>query len=99
MTRQEFYMMRPGEFWEAIRAHEGKVNADRRHMGELVRGATIRLVNIQLAKKDRIKDPKKFWPMPWDDTVDRGAQELKRLEDLDEAGRQAEVDKFFARVK
>lgn len=97
MSRKEFYELRPGEFWEALRAHTEMVNADRRHIGELVRGATLRLVNLQVAKKDRVREPSKFWPMPWDDQ-NREDREVKRLEDLDEAGRQEEVDKFFARI-
>lgn len=89
--------MRPGEFWEALNAYQEGVSADRRHLGELVRGATLRLFNLQVDKRYRITDPSKFWKMPWDeDDVNQG--EIKRLGDLDEAGRQAEVDKFFARV-
>jgi len=90
--------MRPGEFWEAMDAYEQKVLADRRHIGELVRGASLRLFNIQLDPRHRITDATKFWPMPWDDP-DREANELKRLEDLTEAEKQVEVDRFLKRVR
>lgn len=63
----EFYTMRLGEYWEAIDAHNKEKEADRRHMGELVRGAALRLFNIQVAPKSRISDPVKFWRMPWDE--------------------------------
>jgi len=89
--------MRPGEFWEALRAHDSKVSADRRHLGELVRGATLRLWNLQVDKRYRLSDPVKFWPMPWDEPED-GDQEIKRLTHLGEEETQKEVDKFFARL-
>lgn len=92
--------MRPGEFWEALSAHNEEVLADRRHIGELVRGATIRLFNLQVTPKYRAKDPTKFWPMPWDIQKEVGEQaEIHRLENLDEAGRQEEVSKFLSRLK
>lgn len=91
--------MRPGEFWEAFSAHNEEVLADRRHLGELVRGATLRLFNTQVAQKSRAKNPTKFWPMPWDeDTKVSGQEEIHRLEHLDEAGRQEEVNKFLSRL-
>lgn len=91
--------MRPGEFWEALSAHNEEVLADRRHIGELVRGATLRLFNLQVAQKHKMKDPAKFWPMPWDVPKEVGEQaEIHRLENLDEAGRQEEVNKFLSRL-
>ena len=89
--------MRPGEFWEALAAHSAEVMADRQHMGELIRGATLRLFNLQLDKRYRITDPRKFWPMPWDEVVD-DAQEIKRLANLGEEETQKEVEKFLKRV-
>lgn len=89
--------MRPGEFWEALRAYDSKVSADRRHLGELFRGATLRLWNMQVKKSDRISDPVKFWPMPWDEP-EKASQEIKRLASLSEEETQKEVEKFFAKV-
>jgi hypothetical protein len=99
LSRRELYEMRPGEFWEALSAHNEEVLADRRHLGELVRGATLRLFNLQVAQKHKMKDPAKFWPMPWDVPKEVGEQaEIHRLEHLDEAGRQEEVNKFLSRL-
>ena len=99
LSRREFYEMRPGEFWEALSAHNEEVLADRRHLGELVRGATLRLFNLQVAQKHKMKDPAKFWPMPWDAPKEVGEQaEIHRLENLYEAGRQEEVNKFLSRL-
>lgn len=99
MSRKEFYEMRPGEFLEALEAHNEEVAADRRHMGELIRGATLRLFNTQVAQKSRMRDPAKFWRMPWDETRQSENDEIRRLENLDEAATQKEVDKFFSRLK
>ncbi len=99
MTRKEFYEMRPGEFLEALAAHNEEVTADRRHLGELVRGATLRLFNIQVAQKSRMRDPAKFWPMPWDESrVQSEQDEIRRLESLDEDAAKAEAEKFFSRL-
>ncbi len=67
MTRREFYEMPVGEFLEALAAYRRKEAAERRHAGELARGAALRLFNIQLRRKDQIRRPSEFWPMPWDD--------------------------------
>ena len=91
--------MRPGEFWEALRAHEEEVTADRRHVGELIRGATLRLWNLQVSPKSRLTEARKFWPMPWDDDQDGEVREIKRLENLSEEETQKEIQKFFNRVK
>lgn len=100
MSRKEFYEMRPGEFLEALAAHNEEVAADRRHIGELIRGATLRLFNIQVTQKSRMRDPAKFWPMPWDESKAQSeSDEIRRLENLDEAATQKEVDKFFSRLK
>ena len=98
LSRRDFYEMLPGEFWEAVRAYKEHVNADRQHLGELVRGATLRLFNLQVEKKYRQKDPAKFWPMPWDDADDREDKEIRRLARLGKAEREKEVEKFLNRV-
>ncbi len=66
MPRPDFYDMPVGEFWEAMRAYWMRAEADARHLGELARGAALRLFNVQLRRKDQIREPSDFWPMPWD---------------------------------
>ena len=95
IPRSEFYLRRPGEFWEALEAHIQEKDADRRHIGELVRGATMLLFNLQLKKSDRISDPVKFWPMPWDHTEE---DEVRRLNSLSDEERQKELTKFLERI-
>lgn len=91
LSRADFYEMRPGEFWEAWGAYLSEKNADRKHAGELARGIALRLFNIQLRKGDQIKDPSRFWRMPWDEDQDeneRIVNELNALTD-EERGQKA----------
>lgn len=89
--------MRPGEFWEAMDAHNKEKEADRRHEGELARGVALRLFNLQVDKKSRISDPAEFWPMPWDEPkVDEG---LERLESMTNKERAEEARRFLERIK
>ena len=79
--------MRLDEFWEAMDAHNKEKEADRMHVGELVRGAALRLFNLQLAQKDRITDPAKFWRMPWDEIsmADIEQQQFEQMTDNERA--------------
>lgn len=89
--------MRLGEYWEALDAHNNEVEADRRHMGELVRGATLRLFNLQIAKKDRFTDPTKFWRMPWDDFTTTDG-ELERFEAMTDEERAENAKDFLNKI-
>lgn len=89
--------MRLGEFWEGMDAHNKEKEADRRHMGELVRGATLRLFNLQLKPEDQISDPAKFWAMPWDEPVQIDA-ELERLEAMTDKERAELARKFREKI-
>lgn len=93
MSRQEFYEMPLGEFLEALESYSRKVEADRRHIGELVRGAALRLFNVQLRRKDQIKDPPKFWQMPWDESEEEQAYVPMTKEESDRAAK-ALLDKL-----
>lgn len=99
MSREQFYLMRPGEFFEALEAHRQEKEDDRVHMGELVRGAVLRIYNSERKPQNQILDPAKFWRMPWDDPADAEDKEIKRLSELDEKARQAEVDNFLKRIR
>lgn len=63
--------------------------AERKHVGELVRGATILLWNLQVDEKHRVNDPHKFWPMPWDEKAEDKADKLAGMskEERDESAR------------
>lgn len=94
LSRDEFYLMRPGEFWEAMQTWRADKEADRRHVAEVIRGVGVRLFNINLKPKDQIRDIRKFMPMPWDEEPDRD-EELERLNTLSKEERDAEVENFL----
>ena len=87
--------MRPGEFWEALQAHREEKEDDRRHVGELVRGAVLRLYNSERKPAHQILDPTKFWRMPWDDPEDAEENEVKRLTGLTDEESHKEVQEFL----
>lgn len=89
-------MMRPGEFWEAMDAHSKEKEADRRHAGELARGASLRIFNALVTAKSRITDPTEFWRMPWDEAkIDEG---LEYLQSLTQDERAEEAREFINRI-
>jgi hypothetical protein len=88
--------MRPGEFWEAMDAHSKEKEADRRHAGELARGASLRIFNALVTAKSRIADPAEFWRMPWDEAkIDEG---LEYLQSLTQDERAEEAREFINRI-
>lgn len=89
--------MRIGEFWEAMDAYNKEKEADRRHMGELVRGAALRLYNTQVMQNDRVTDPVKFWRMPWDD-IATADEELEIFENMTDEQRAASARNFINKV-
>ena len=88
--------MRPAELFEALWAYRQERDADRRHIGELVRGATARLINLNLEPCKQITDLVSFWPMPWDEPED-DYEEENRLRGLSEEERAEEIKKFMER--
>ena len=96
LSLEEFYGMRPAELFEALWAYRQERDADRRHIGELVRGATARLININLEPCKQITDMLSFWPMPWDEPEDDDEEE-SRLRGLSEDERAEEIKKFMER--
>ncbi len=100
LSRDDFYTMRPGEFWEAMSAFREDEEHGRMHIGELVRGAALRLFNLQLRRQDRIADPRKFWRMPWDeDPASEEQEEIQRLDSLSDEERAVEVQKFLSKIQ
>jgi len=91
--------MRQGWFWEAMRAYQEDKESDRRHVGELIRGATLRLFNLQVRAQDRLREPSKFWPMPWDErTEDVNAEEIRKLASMTDEERTQNAMNFMDRI-
>lgn len=91
----DFLLLRVGEFWEAMAAYRREKELDRRHMGELARGAALRIFNIQLAPKDRVSDPAQFWLMPWDDEKEAPDATLQMMT---EEERRENAKEFLKRI-
>ena len=97
MTLPDFYAMPVGVFWEALGAHYKEVEAERRHIGELVRGAALRLFNINLKRTDQIRDPRKFWAMPWDEPSGEDEQ-VEALEKMTDEQRAASARSLLQKI-
>ena len=77
-------------------AHSKEKEADRRHAGELARGASLRIFNALVTAKSRITDPAEFWRMPWDDVkIDEG---LEYLQSLTQEERAEKAQEFINRI-
>lgn len=99
MTREDFYEMRMGEFWEAMDAFRKEAESGRIHMGNLVRGLCVRIVNLFVSKKDKVKDVCEYWPMPWDEPDEDDAQAVARkLSRLSPEEQQAKVNEFLSKL-
>ncbi len=77
--------MTPGEYWEAMAAHQKEVESERRHTGELARGAALRLFNIQLRSKEKDKNKE-------------NQKELERLESLSDTERHQTAQAFLQKI-
>ena len=89
--------MRLAHLLEAMTVYQEEKMADRRHLGELARGVALRLFNVQLRPKDRIKDPADFWPMPWDEQKEREVE--REVSSWTQEERDAKAKAFLERLK
>lgn len=77
MSEDEFLFMTPRAFHNKLRGF----NHLRQANYEIVRLQTVELLNIQMERKHRIKDPKKLWKFPWEGAKilpDRSEEKLDR---------------------
>lgn len=66
MTVVEFWEMRLKDFFLKLHYYNGKKQRDFEAYANLIRLQTVTLVNVQMEKKNRIRDPKKLWIFPWE---------------------------------
>lgn len=66
MQTGEFWEMRLKDFFLKLYYYNNKKQRELESYSSLVRMQTIALINMQLEKKHRIRDPKKFWLFPWE---------------------------------
>ena len=91
--------MRMGEFFEAMDAFRKEAEAGRMHVGNLARGLGIRIWNLLVSKKDRAKDERKWWPMPWDEPDDTSQDAARELAAMSDEERQATVNEFLSKIR
>lgn len=96
LSPEEFCRIRLGQLLEALTARQEEKMAERRHLGELVRGAALRLFNVQLDPSDRITDPAKFWEMPWDETKEADLE--KEISGWSQEERDRRAKEFLQRI-
>lgn len=71
MSSVEFWEMILHDFFLKLHYYNKMKQQDYQSNAELIRLQTLTLVNIQLASKDKIKDPKKLWRFPWDENEEQ----------------------------
>ncbi len=79
MTVMEFEEMLLHDFFLKLHYHNLKEEHSYRATAELVRLQTLTLVNIQLLKNDKIKDPRLLWVFPWERDRLEDSQERKEM--------------------
>lgn len=97
LSRQDFYDMTQGEFWEALAAFREEAETNRKHVGELVRGLALRVVNLFVKKP--YKSVEDFWPMPWDSRNDKAEDIAAELNQMSQEGRDALARKFLNTIE
>lgn len=75
MGSVEFWEMTLRDFFIKLHYFNKMKQQEYQSQAELIRLQTLTLVNIQLASKDKIKDPKRLWRFPWDE------EDIKRESD------------------
>ena len=60
-------MSRLPDLFLALDGYFRQKSDDYAFIAGMIRQQTLFLVNINLARNDRITDVRKFWPLPWDD--------------------------------
>ena len=90
--------MRVGEFFEALDAFRKESEAGRIHAGNLIRGLCVRIVNLFVSKKGKIKDEHEYWPMPWDGEPLKATDVASALAKMTDAERQAKANEFLQQL-
>lgn len=88
MSEREFGEMHLGTFFLKLHYFFKAIEIKRKEAAELIRTQTLYLINIQLTPSDRLKDPRSFWPLPWDEAstdltvVNSAEEQAERIQKL-----------------
>jgi uncharacterized protein (UPF0276 family) len=68
-TPERFGLMLVGDFLDAVTGYREGENEKLKDTAELIRSSTTILLNIHLAKEDKVT-AHELWPFPWDKEAD-----------------------------
>ena len=74
MSERDFELTTPRAFFNKMKGF----NQLKQVEYEIVRLQTVELLNIQLERKHKIKDPKKLWRFPWEGHKEVDVERAKR---------------------
>jgi len=87
MTERDFWLISPRAFYNKVTGF----NQLKQSEYEMLRLQTVELLNIQMERKNQIRDPRKLWPFPWEKRIvdievskhkaKRFAEKVKRFEE------------------
>lgn len=66
LSRAEFGLIRFGEYFLRLKYFFRLRETESQERWEIARAITFELINIQLARKDKVKDIKELWKFPWE---------------------------------
>lgn len=84
MSVAEFYDLSPVEFFYSMEEYGERQMTYHKVVYDSMRLQTFFLVNLQLARKDKIKDVHKLMPFPWDkeqskEVKKQSVEEMKQI--------------------
>lgn len=83
--------MTPHDFFLKLHYHNRQEEDRYRALAELARLQTLTLVNIQLARKDKIRDPRRLWTFPWERPRRPSGERDESREDAEGLSRMAKL--------
>lgn len=78
---KDFYEMRLRDFFLKMHGFRLEQEARSRESADLVRLQTMELININLKKEDKIKDPVKFWRFSWEEEPEKASTNEQQAAD------------------
>lgn len=74
LTPKVFYEMRLKDFFLKLHGFRLEQESKMQFQASLTRLQTIELINLNLKKEDKIKDPLKLWRFAWEDFQDENTE-------------------------
>lgn len=97
-TPERFGLMMMGDFLDAMAGYNEGESERVKSIAELLRVSTSILINIQLAKEDKIK-PEELWPFTWDKEKEEDEGAFETITDEERLRREDEMAKMLNNIK